>query len=126
VLQSLLGGLKGPKVPPPSFLTQIFIKFALPLKPLPLPKHSGRVDMAAVTQTDNMDSSHIEKPSSQVLQVEDLKTMDTLENLVYNDTEEEPELHARTYIALLAMFILNLVQVVALQGPPAVVCSLNL
>ena len=79
--------------------------------------------MASITQTDNMDSSHIEKPSSQVLQVEDLKTMDTLENLVYNDTEEEPELHARTYVALLAMFILNLVQVVALQGPPAVVRS---
>jgi hypothetical protein len=43
------------------------------------------------------------------------------ENLVYDDVDEEPELHARTYIALAAMFLLNLVQVVALQGPPAVV-----
>lgn len=42
-------------------------------------------------------------------------------NLVYDDNEEEPELHARTYFALLAMFFLNLVQVFALQGPPAVV-----
>lgn len=42
-------------------------------------------------------------------------------NLVYDDVDEEPELHARTYIALAAMFLLNLVQVVALQGPPAVV-----
>ncbi len=42
-------------------------------------------------------------------------------NLVYDDEEEEPELHARTYFALLAMFFLNLVQVFALQGPPAVV-----
>ena len=42
-------------------------------------------------------------------------------NLVYNDNDEEPELHARTYFALTAMFFLNLVQVFALQGPPAVV-----
>lgn len=42
-------------------------------------------------------------------------------NFQYNNDEEEPEIHARTYIALVAMFLLNLVQVVALQGPPAVV-----
>lgn len=42
-------------------------------------------------------------------------------NLVYDDVDEEPELRARTYIALVAMFSLNLVQIVALQGPPAVV-----
>jgi hypothetical protein len=41
--------------------------------------------------------------------------------LEYNDDEEEPEIHARTYVALAAMFLLNFVQVVALQGPPAVV-----
>jgi hypothetical protein len=42
-------------------------------------------------------------------------------DLVYDDDDEEPELHARTYLALAAMFLLNLVQVLALQGPPAVV-----
>jgi hypothetical protein len=42
-------------------------------------------------------------------------------HLVYGNDDEEPELHARTYIALAAMLSLNLVQVVALQGPPAVV-----
>ncbi|KAK5722045.1 hypothetical protein LTR17_014481 [Elasticomyces elasticus] len=41
-------------------------------------------------------------------------------NLTYDDFDEEPELHARTYVALAAMFMLNLVQVFALQGPPAV------
>ncbi len=46
-------------------------------------------------------------------------------NLVYDDVDEEPELHARTYIALLAMFVLNMVQVFALQGPPAVVSTLT-
>lgn len=45
-------------------------------------------------------------------------------NSEYNNSEEEPEMHARTYLALAAMFLLNLAQVVALQGPPAVV-SLN-
>lgn len=42
-------------------------------------------------------------------------------NLVYEDDDEEPELHARTYIALFSMFLLNYVQVLALQGPPAIV-----
>jgi hypothetical protein len=42
-------------------------------------------------------------------------------DLVYDNDDEEPELHMRTYVALLAMFLLNLVQVFALQGPPAVV-----
>ena len=52
--------------------------------------------------------------------IERVPTPDT--NLVYDDQDEEPELHARTYFALAAMFLLNLVQVFALQGPPAVVC----
>ncbi len=42
-------------------------------------------------------------------------------NLVYDEDEEEPEIHARTYFALAAMFFLNYVQVFALQGPPAIV-----
>lgn len=43
-------------------------------------------------------------------------------NLVYDDLDEEPEIHLRTWIAMLSMFLLNFVQVFALQGPPAVVC----
>ena len=43
------------------------------------------------------------------------------DDLVYDNVYEEPELTARTWIALAAMFSLNLVQIVALQGPPAVV-----
>lgn len=49
------------------------------------------------------------------------RTVTSESNLVYDDVDEEPELHARTWLALGAMFLLNLVQVVALQGPPAVV-----
>ena len=40
-------------------------------------------------------------------------------NLVYTDSEVEPEIHVKTWIALAAMFLLNFVQVFALSGPPA-------
>lgn len=46
------------------------------------------------------------------------------ENLVYVDSEE-PELHASTYFALAAMFLLNLVQVFGLMGPPAGVSAFS-
>lgn len=46
-------------------------------------------------------------------------------NLVYEE-DEEPELHAQTYFALAAMFLLNLVQIFGLLGPPAAVCYLVL
>lgn len=39
----------------------------------------------------------------------------------FDQDEVEPELHARTYVALAAFFLLNYVQVVALQGPSSVV-----
>lgn len=53
---------------------------------------------------------------------DDKVSLDIIEgNLVYDNDEVEPEVHARTYIAVLAMALLNFVQVVALQGPPTVV-----
>ena len=61
-----------------------------------------------------------EKPT----EAQHLEKSVTEDNLVYDDVEEEPELHMRTWIALASMFLLNLVQVFALQGPPAVVSSL--
>lgn len=42
------------------------------------------------------------------------------ENLTYEE-DQEPELHAQTYFALAAMFLLNLVQVFGLLSPPAAV-----
>jgi MFS family permease len=41
--------------------------------------------------------------------------------IVYENEEEEPEFHARTWMALLAMWLLNYVQVIALFGPSSVV-----
>ena len=60
-----------------------------------------------------------EKSSAEEQHLEHVTASDA--NLEYNDDEEEPEIHTRTYVALAAMFLLNLVQVVALQGSPAVV-----
>lgn len=42
-------------------------------------------------------------------------------NLTYEYGDEEPEIHARTWIAVAAMCLLNFVQIIALQGPPVVV-----
>lgn len=57
--------------------------------------------------------------------MEDPKHLETVNsqtsNLAYSQDDEEPELHARTYFAVAAMFFLNMVQVLALQGPPTVV-----
>ena len=64
-------------------------------------------------------SPYDEKDMSEEKHLERIVTSE--DNLVYNDVDEEPELHARTYLALASMFVLNLVQVFALQGPPAVV-----
>jgi len=56
--------------------------------------------------------------------VEDEKSRPASEtNLVYSNTEEEPEIRLRTYIALAAMLMLNYVQIIALQGPPVVVSA---
>ena len=38
------------------------------------------------------------------------------------ENEEEPELHARTWIAVAAMFMVSFTGVLALNGPPTVVC----
>ena len=60
-----------------------------------------------------------EKNTSETNHIELLATRN--DNLSYDNIDEEPELTSRTWIALAAMFFLNLVHIVALQGPPAVV-----
>ena len=61
--------------------------------------------------------------SAQEKHLENASENSNNDNLVYNDDEIEPEIHARTWIALASLWLLNYVQVVALQGPPAVVRS---
>ncbi len=68
----------------------------------------------------------LEKDASHHIEVADKsptddQTPNQAHDLTYDNEDEEPALHARTYCALLALFMLNIVQVVALTGPPAVV-----
>lgn len=76
------------------------------------------VNMSTKAATDE----YHEKASTEERQPEQISS--SVADLVYDDDDEEPEFHARTWVALLAMFFLNLVQVFALQGPPAVVSVL--
>ena len=71
-----------------------------------------------------MDEEHSSNIQQKVLGTDQLEEKVTEDgNLVYDVVDEEQEIHMRTWIALLAMFLLNLVQVFALQGPPAVVSA---
>lgn len=80
----------------------------------------GRPDSEVIQVHDLPKSVDKERTEQQVDHIDHVPEVAT--NLVYDDNDEEPELHFRTYFALAAMFLLNLVQVFALQGPPAVVC----
>lgn len=57
----------------------------------------------------------------------DIKQMEHIDvsdqNITFDEAEMEPQFHARTWIALVAFFLLNFVQVVALQGPASVVST---
>lgn len=70
------------------------------------------------TTADEVKATSIEDENGDVKRIESTAVSSDIE---YDDDENEPELHARTYVAVLAMFLLNMVQVLALQGPPAVV-----
>ena len=89
-----------------------------------------KFDMAGNTDLDTSPLPNSEKTSDSKDEIEDASDLQNAEinvetgtdgDVVYLDEEEEPELHARTYIALAAMFLLNYAMVIALQAPPAVV-----
>ena len=81
----------------------------------------------AVPHEETVDSTkiehdHLESPGHKQTTDNSEKAFSTIEdNLVYDDAEEEPEIHVRTWVAVAAMFLLNLVQILALLGPPVVV-----
>ncbi|KIW78982.1 hypothetical protein Z517_08822 [Fonsecaea pedrosoi CBS 271.37] len=78
----------------------------------------GGLGKAAQPNEAELVSVEDKRELSSEKQIEDVDGND--QNLHYDEVDVEPELHARTYIALFSMFLLNMVQVVALQGPPAV------
>lgn len=77
---------------------------------------TGAID---ATKTEH---DHLEIPVHKHTADNSEKAPSTIDdNLVYDDAEEEPEIHIRTWVAVAAMFLLNLVQILALLGPPVVV-----
>jgi hypothetical protein len=62
------------------------------------------------------------KGSSEAKHVEHIDS--SVDNMTYDDADKEPELQARTYLALSSMFIMMVAQVMSLQSPPAVVSGL--
>lgn len=89
------------------------------------------INMAATTDLGESPLPNTEKTTARKDEIEDTSDVQNVEadgmdgDVVYLDEEEEPELHMRTYVALGAMFLLNYAMVIALQGPPAVVCSIH-
>ncbi|GKZ37855.1 hypothetical protein AbraIFM66950_009645 [Aspergillus brasiliensis] len=57
----------------------------------------------------------------------DKEACEVLENGIdpYQNPDDEPTFHWRTWVALAAMFFLNFVQVIALQGPPVVLTNIG-
>jgi hypothetical protein len=52
-----------------------------------------------------------------------LEHAERVTTLAYSDHEHEPELHWRTWLALISMCILQFVQLSALLGPPSAVST---
>lgn len=73
--------------------------------------------MAAHPVETEMAATGVSKDVPNSTLVEDV---DAVHNLHYDDAEIEPEFHARTFLALLSMFMLNAAIAFALQGPPSV------
>jgi hypothetical protein len=55
---------------------------------------------------------------------EDATPVQQDDNLTYTDDEHEPEIHARTWIAVAALCVQSFCQLFALMGPPTIVCCL--
>ena len=76
----------------------------------------------ALHQKSEPSMSPSEEKALATAEISHVDNKDELGNLTYGLVDEEPEVHFRTYLATAAMFLLNLVQVVALLGPPVAVC----
>lgn len=74
------------------------------------------------TDATKTEHDHLESTGHKHTADNSEKALSTIDdNLVYDDAEEEPEIHIRTWFAVAAMFLLNFVQILALLGPPVVV-----
>lgn len=77
------------------------------------PESSHEADVSSRNDPGKSEKMHLENVATNA-------TNDDL-NFHYEEVDEEPELHMRTWIAIAAVCVMNLVQTIAVQGPPAVV-----
>lgn len=77
-------------------------------------------NLPLATEKKSMPHGDTSVLSTQHIEGEDSQT-ETLDNVVYTNDEEEPELHLPTWIALASIYLLLAGQGLAFQGPPAVV-----
>lgn len=80
------------------------------------------VVLAAANMTDSPSQNSIKEKDGFEVEHREAPTEDAQGNLEYTE-DVEPALHARTYMALFALFLLNMVQLVALNGRPSGVGS---
>lgn len=80
--------------------------------------HSEIEDVVRHSSTDKREqvSEQMDEKDVHVEHIQDIQ-----QNYSYDDEDEEPELHATTWIALGSMCLLILAVLFALQGPPTVV-----
>ena len=76
---------------------------------------SPETELSTVNDPEKTEKMHLENVTTNA-------TSDDL-NFHYDKVDQEPELHMRTWIAIAAICVMNLVQTIAVQGPPAVVCD---
>ncbi|KAJ4392693.1 hypothetical protein N0V91_011305, partial [Didymella pomorum] len=77
------------------------------------PESSHEADVSSRNDPGKSEKMHLENVATNA-------TNDDL-NFHYEEVDEEPELHMRTWIAIAAVCVMNLVQTIAVQGPPAVI-----
>jgi hypothetical protein len=75
------------------------------------------------TLADRKDPEPIRKEA--IFEHHELSKEHEVQNLMYADDDQEPEIHLRTWIAVLAMCVLGYVQLVALTGPSTIVSTLD-
>ncbi|CAI6094694.1 unnamed protein product [Clonostachys chloroleuca] len=77
--------------------------------------------MAELSSKEHVDATtQDDKHESQAVEDFEKHSGPPENNLVYDNADEEPVVHLRTWIALASMFLMNFVQTLALQGPPSV------
>jgi len=106
-------------IPPPPLLLHSQGRQLVTKKTMATPQPLSSIEV----NHDFSISKSPEKPSDETYGYTEHKELSipASESLTYDYVDVEPDIHWRTYVALVTMFLLNYVAVISLQAPPAVV-----